>query len=187
MQFPIKSKLTYDIFIKAERVMRDSNYVILQINAQSGTEFYEPYLLFYNTDDLKLESYHYNPGKVVSVNNKTILGYYNQFRSEKTREKLKNGYNFYFEAKEPTHVRKKSEGKILSYEIKNDSIYLEVKDTSVIKNLNYHVNDVVFSDFRTDDMDVYFFSDSLLTYKSYKVAESKLKESIWTKVIVKSR
>lgn len=43
MQFPIKSKLTYDIFIKAERVMRDSNYVILQINAQSGTEFYEPY------------------------------------------------------------------------------------------------------------------------------------------------
>jgi hypothetical protein len=79
---------------------------------------------------------------------------------------------------------KKSEGKILSYEIKNDLIYLEVKDN---KNLNYHVNDVVFSDFRTDDMDVYFFSDSLLTYKSYKVAESKLKESIWTKVIVKSR
>lgn len=71
-QFPINSKLTYEVFLEAERVMKDSNYVFLQVNAQHGTEYYEPYLLFYNIKYLKLEAYCHNPGKVVSINNKTI-------------------------------------------------------------------------------------------------------------------
>jgi hypothetical protein len=183
-QFPIHSQLTFDKFAIAERVMIDSDYCILQINAKHGSEFYEPYLLFYNIEDLKLEAYYYNPGKVTSIKNKTISGYYNQYRGEKTKEKLKNGYNYLFESQEPTDVDKKFQGNVLSYEIKSDSLYLKVKDFHLTKSLKYNINDIIFSDVDKDSIEVYVFSDSRLTHKYYKVSRSDLKEYVWKKIII---
>jgi hypothetical protein len=59
-EYPIGSLLKYNTLLSSERLLQDENYYIFQVNALYGTEYYEPYLLFYrkdiimNTDQKKL-------------------------------------------------------------------------------------------------------------------------------------
>lgn len=184
--YPKESKLTFDVFKISERFIEDQNYYILQLNHRRNTEYYEPYILFYNKNDLRLEFSVYNPGKVISIKDSVVLGYYNGNRSKSKKIKLENGYNFLFEKQEPGSSQNITHGDISSFEIKKDTLIFKLFDSHNQKNVKYQVSQIVFSPFRENNIEIYDIYDGKLIYNIYSVDELALKRSLWRNYIEKT-
>jgi hypothetical protein len=114
---------------------------------------------------------------VLSVKNRVITGYYNEYRSKKINYKLKNGYQFSFEKSEPSNIARTELGVLSLSKIQKDTLIFKFgKNESEVK---YHINDVVFSTFNKNLIHVYNFSDSAIVYKSYEINEIIVKKYIW--------
>jgi len=181
--YPNGIELTFETFKKCERLIVDKNYFILQVNANYGTDRYDPYLLFYRKDDLLLEFKVYNPGKVFSVKNNLVCGFYNENRSHATKTKLENNYTFLFDKKEPQSSRNIFGGTLSSFKVDGQYLFLKLKDRSTY--VKYHINEIVFSPFDKNNIEIYHFYTDALTYTYYALDELELKKSIWEKFILK--
>lgn len=179
-RFPIGSILDDSTFISSERFFEDDKYYILEINAFSETEYYEPYLLFYRKNDLKLEFLIYNPGKITHLKNKKVIGYYNEFKSKKTYKTLKNGYLFSFEREVPSKISTIQGGSIELDRVEDDSLYFKIINKE--DEIKYHINQICFPSFNKNQIEIYNISDSILVYKEFDTDVKLIKESIWKSI-----
>ncbi len=181
-QYPCNSKLSLKIIEKSERVLLDSNYYIVQINAMESSEYYEPYLLFYNKKQLKLEFTTYNPGKVLNIKDSLVIGYYNENRSGITETKLKNKYRLTFKKKEPNKSNNIKKDSLVLVRINYDTLYFHSRNSNFKNkkvNVKFHINQVVFSNFKVNKLTKFTFQDSLLVYTDYMIDESFVKKKLW--------
>lgn len=175
-KYPINSVLNDSTFFSSERFMIDEEYYMLQINAFSNSDYYEPYLLFYRKQDLKLDFLIYNPGKIISLDNKKVIGYYNEFKSKEMYQNFDNGFLLSFEKKIPSKISTIQEGKIKFDKIENDTLFFQMIDKP--NEVKYHINQITFPYYDKNQMEVYQIPDSALVYKEFEIDAMNIKEQI---------
>jgi hypothetical protein len=179
-EYPSNVRLTWDVFRKSERIIIDNNYYILQINALYKSEYYEPYLLFYNRKK-KLDFSTYNPGTVINIRDSIVKGYYSEFRSKKTETSLPNSYKMSFLKKVPTNSNNIDGKELFLIKVYNDTIFFKSKEQNPNSNdvVKFHMNDLIFSPHLKNTLEIIEISDTVVNFFHYKTDESALKQSLW--------